>query len=148
MNKEEQLNLTVAPTLFIEFHGATKGQLSEALDMSQEICRVGDCLEFRPGLDRSEKDRIFRARHGLGEMIIRNHPDCRVLCMDVAVPITKYPELVETIRKKVAQANIVGYTLSHAGDGNVHLVMAGKKGDRKDFSMMIQSVQQPNRFGI
>jgi FAD/FMN-containing dehydrogenase len=81
-------------------------------------------------------------------MIIRNHPDCRVLSMDVAVPITKYPELVETIRKKVAQTNIVGYTLSHAGDGNVHLVMAGKKGDRKDFSMMIQSVQQPNRFGI
>ena len=29
---------------------------------------------------------------------------------------------------------IVGYTLSHAGDGNVHLVVAGKKGDNKEWA--------------
>jgi len=134
MNKEENLNLTVAPTLFIEFHGATTGQLSQVLDMANEICRAGNCLEFRPGLGRGERDRIFKARHGLGEMIIRNHPDCRVLSMDVAVPITKYPELIDTIRQEVEETKIVGYTLSHAGDGNVHLVIAGKKGNKKEWN--------------
>jgi D-lactate dehydrogenase (cytochrome) len=131
MNKEENLNLAIAPTLFIEFHGATRSQLSEALAMADEICRAGNCLEFRPGLGKGERDRIFKARHGLGEMIIRNHPDCRVLSLDVAVPISTYPEIVLTIRQQLKKTDIAGYTFSHAGDGNVHFVVAGKKEDKK-----------------
>jgi len=133
MNREENLDLSVAPTLFIEFHGITTAQLSEVLAMAEEICRGQGCLEFRPGLGRSERDRIFKARHGLGETIIRNHPGCRVLSTDVAVPNTQYPELIKTIRKEVEAHEIIGYTLSHAGDGNVHLVVVGKKGDRKEW---------------
>ena len=33
MNREENLDLSVAPTLFIEFHGITTGQLAEVLEM-------------------------------------------------------------------------------------------------------------------
>ena len=133
MNREENLDLSVSPTLFIEFHGITTGQLAEALEMAEEICRAQGCLEFRPGLGRAERDRIFKARHGLGETIIRNHPGCRVLSTDVAVPNTQYPELIKTIHHEVEAHKIIGYTLSHAGDGNVHLVVAGKKGDSKDW---------------
>ena len=133
MNREENLDLSVSPTLFIEFHGITTGQLAEALEMAEEICREQGCLEFRPGLGRAERDRIFKARHGLGETIIRNHPGCRVLSTDVAVPNTQYPELIKTIHHEVEAHKIIGYTLSHAGDGNVHLVVAGKKGDSKDW---------------
>jgi len=133
MNREENLDLSVSPTLFIEFHGITTGQLTETLEMTEEICREQGCLEFRPGLGRAERDRIFKARHGLGETIIRNHPGCRVLSTDVAVPNTQYPELIKTIHQEVDAHKIIGYTLSHAGDGNVHLVVAGKKGDQKEW---------------
>jgi D-lactate dehydrogenase (cytochrome) len=133
MNREENLDLNVAPTLFVEFHGITTAQLSEVLGMAEEICRAQGCLEFRPGLGRAERDRIFKARHGLGETIIRNHPGCRVLSTDVAVPNGQYPELIKTIRSQVEAHKIVGYTISHAGDGNVHLVVAGKKGDQKEW---------------
>jgi len=51
----------------------------------------------------------------------------------VAVPNTRYPELIETIHREVDAHQIIGYTLSHAGDGNVHLVVAGKKGDRQEW---------------
>ena len=134
MNREENLELSVSPTLFIEFHGITTGQLSEVLEMAEEICRQQGCLEFRPGLGRAERDRIFKARHGLGETIIRSHPGCRVLSTDVAVPNTRYPELIKTIHDEVDAHKIIGYTLSHAGDGNVHLVVAGKKGDDKEWA--------------
>ena len=133
MNREENLDLSVSPTLFIEFHGITTGQLSEVLEMTADICRAQGCLEFRPGLGRAERDRIFKARHGLGETIIRNHPGCRVLSTDVAVPNTQYPELIKTIHHEVVAHKIIGYTLSHAGDGNVHLVVAGRKGDQKEW---------------
>ena len=134
MNREENLDLSVSPTLFIEFHGVTTGQLSEVLEMAEEICHAQGCLEFRPGLGRAERDRIFKARHGLGETIIRNHPGCRVLSTDVAVPNTRYPELIKTIHHEVGTHKITGYTLSHAGDGNVHLVVAGKKDDREEWA--------------
>ena len=133
MNREENLDLSVAPTLFIEFHGITTEQLSEVLAMAAEICRAEGSLEFRPGLGRAERDRIFKARHSLGETIIRNHPGCRVLSTDVAVPNSQYPELIKTIHNEVDAHKIIGYTLSHAGDGNVHLVVAGKKGDQKEW---------------
>lgn len=134
MNREENLDLSVSPTLFLEFHGVTTGQLSDVLEMAQEICRAQGCLEFRPGLGRAERDRIFKARHALGETIIRNHPGCRVLSTDVAVPNSRYPELIKTIHSEVGAHKITGYTLSHAGDGNVHLVVAGKKDDRKEWA--------------
>lgn len=133
MNREENLDLSVSPTLFVEFHGITTAQLSEVLEMAEEICRAQDCLEFRSGLGRAERDRIFKARHGLGETIVRNHPGCRMLSTDVAVPNTQYPDLIKTIHNEVAANKIIGYTLSHAGDGNVHLVVVGKKGDLKEW---------------
>ncbi len=121
MNREEHLDLEVAPTLFIEFHGPSTGQLAEVLATAEEICRAGGCRDFRPGLGRSERDRIFKARHGLYEMIVRRHPDCRILVMDVAVPIMAYPELLAAIQAETAHSGLTGYFMSHAGNGNVHL---------------------------
>ena len=57
-----------------------------------------------------------------------------MLSTDVAVPNTQYPELIKTIQNEVDTHKITGYTLSHAGDGNVHLVVAGKKGDPKEWA--------------
>ncbi|UCF92721.1 MAG: FAD-binding oxidoreductase [Desulfobacterales bacterium] len=129
MNQEENTDLEATPTLFMEFHGATPSQLAEILKLVEDICRDHGCRHFQPGVGRSERDRLFRARHGLGEMILRKHPACGLLVMDVAVPITAYPELIATIQGEVTAARLTGYTFSHAGDGNVHLNLAGKKGD-------------------
>jgi D-lactate dehydrogenase (cytochrome) len=101
--------------------------------MAEEICSARSCLEFRPGVGRAERDRIFKARHGLGEMIIRNHPDCDILIMDVAVPITAYSELIAGIKAEIEGTDLVSYYISHAGNGNVHLNIAGKKGDREQW---------------
>ena len=52
----------------------------------------------------------------------------------MAVPNTRYSELIKTIHSEVGTHKITGYTLSHAGDGNVHLVVAGKKDDREEWA--------------
>jgi D-lactate dehydrogenase (cytochrome) len=129
MNADEHLGLAVAPTLFIEFHGATLGQLSEALETAEEICRAGECLEFRLGLGRAERDGIFKARHGLYEMIVRRHPNCRILVMDLAVPLSAYPELLTAMQAEIAASGLPGYVMSHAGNGNVHLDLIAPKND-------------------
>ena len=142
MNREEGLNLNLSPTIFAEFHGTTTGQLAEVLEMAEDICSAKGCMEFRPGVGRAERDRIFKARHGLGEMIVRNHPDCNILIMDVAVPITAYSELIAGINAELEGTHLVSYYISHAGNGNVHLNIAGKKGHREQWDQIHQIAER------
>ncbi|MGD2272505.1 MAG: FAD-binding oxidoreductase [Desulfobacterales bacterium] len=136
INREKALALQVSPTLFLEFHGPTQNQLADVLEITREICRQEGCRDFRTGLGRDERDRIFRARHEMGEMIVRNHPGCGVLVVDVAVPISAYPEMIAEARKTLVTTGLTGYTISHAGDGNIHLNLIGKKGDKKDWDLI------------
>jgi len=142
MNKEEQLGLNISPTLFLEFHSSTASHLAEVLEMAQEICSEQGCMEFRPGLGKAERDHIFKARHALGEMVIRNHPDCGILVADVAVPNAAYAEIIATIGEEMAAAKLLGYTFGHAGDGNVHLCIPGKRGDKKEWDQIDQVVKR------
>ncbi|UCH21397.1 MAG: FAD-binding oxidoreductase [Deltaproteobacteria bacterium] len=136
INREESLSLAVLPTLFMEFHGPTQNQLTDVLELAREICQEEGCGEFRSGIGRRERDRIFKARHELGEMIGRNHPGCDILIIDVATPITAYPEMIATAKEELISTGLTGYTFSHAGDGNIHLNLIGKKGDKKDWDMI------------
>jgi D-lactate dehydrogenase (cytochrome) len=138
MNAEENLKLTVSPTLIMEFHGTTTSQLAEVLEMAEEICKNEGCQVFEPGVGRSERDRIFKARHALGEIIIRKHPDCGILVMDVAVPITAYPELIAASREELGATDLTCYIISHAGNGNVHLNIAGQKENREQWDLIHQ----------
>jgi len=134
INREKGLGLATSTTLFMEFHGPGKSQLAETLDMAREICREKGCDEFRLGLERTERDRFLKARHELGEMIVRNHPDRAPISLDVAVPITAYPVLIGLARQEAEQSGIPGYIFSHAGDGNIHLVFMGKREDPDEWA--------------
>ena len=142
MNREAGLGLDILPTIFMEFHGSTTRQLEEILAMAEEICREQECRNFRPGLGRSDRDRIFQARHDLGEMIIRNHPDSRIKVMDVAVPITAYSDLISAIEEETADTHLPTYYISHAGNGNVHLNILCPKEDARRWEMIEQMVDR------
>jgi D-lactate dehydrogenase (cytochrome) len=139
INQEEGLGLNVSPMLFMEFHGPTKSQLSDLLEMAREICKGQGCGQFRPGLDREERDRLLKARYELGEMLVRNYPGRSPMVMDVAVPITAYPEMIAFAEAEKQSAGIPGYIMSHAGDGNLHLVFMGKADDKSDRDIFDQA---------
>ena len=132
INKERGLGLKVSPTLFIEFHGPSMGHLAEVMAMAEALCREGGADDFRTGLERDVREELWKARHELGEMIVRNHPERDHMGIDVAVPVTGYPEMIALAKDEVGKAGMPGYIFSHAGDGNFHLVMMAKKGDTKE----------------
>jgi D-lactate dehydrogenase (cytochrome) len=136
INKERGLGLNVSPTLFVEFHGPGRKQLEDTMKMAREICISVSCLEFRAGIDRKDRDDFLKARHELAEMIMRNHPGRSHIGIDVAVPISAYPEIIHLARKESENAGIPGYTFGHAGDGNLHLVFMGKTGDRNEWDII------------
>ncbi len=135
-NQEKHLGLTESPTLFTEFHGPSMSYLVEILDMVEEICKDAGHLGFQRGLGRDERNRFFEARHELGEMVIRAHPDCGTQVIDVAVPMTAYPDIIASARLATDSAGIPGYAFSHAGDGNLHLNLAGRKNNLDDWKLI------------
>jgi D-lactate dehydrogenase (cytochrome) len=136
IKKEHDLGLKVAPTLFMEYDGPSVPQLSEILDMTREICEDVGCDEFRPGLGMTERDRLFKARHELAEIIMRNHPGCSHMAIDIAVPITAYPEMIAMAMEDRKNSGIPTYIFSHAGDGNLHIIFEGKTGDEKEWAVI------------
>ena len=138
INTESQLGLTVSPTLFVEFHGASKTQLQEVMQMAQEICEDAGCLNVLSGIERKDRDALLNARYELAEMIMRNHPGRSHISIDVAVPVSAYPEIISLAGEESRKAGIPGYTFGHAGDGNLHLVFMGKTGDEKEWTIIDQ----------
>lgn len=136
INKERNLGLKVSPTLFIEFHGVTRSQLLEVTKMAQEICEDSGCHDFLPGIERKERDDLYKARYELAEMVILNNIGRSHTVIDVAVPMSAYPEIISLARKESRRSGIPGYTFGHAGDGNLHLILMGKTGDEKEWAMI------------
>ncbi|MCP4693375.1 MAG: FAD-binding protein [Desulfobacterales bacterium] len=125
MNREKALGLAETPSLFCEFHGISKAALSETADMARELCEDCGACRIRFGVEEAERKDLWRARHEAWETIHRAHPGKDTLIVDAAVPISKYPEMVDFAQRLVDEKRVVGYVFGHAGDGNLHVVMVG-----------------------
>ena len=141
LNDERGLGLVEAPTLFMEFHGPGQQALTQSMEMVREICLEKGGAGFQAGLGLSERNRLWEARHQAFETIKRAHPDHNFLIVDTAVPISRYPEMVEFARALLASKGQLGYVFGHAGDGNLHLVLVGKRLEPQRWEL-VQEVNQ------
>jgi D-lactate dehydrogenase (cytochrome) len=123
MNMDEGVNLPIAPTLLMEFHGATPATLQAELAMVRAICDECGAERFEAGVGREERDRLWAGRHHLGEILFRAHPGYIYLITDVAVPISRYPELAGYTNGLIETMQLKGALFGHAGDGNLHTVV-------------------------
>ncbi len=126
MNRQAGLSLLVGPTIFVEFAGPSVEYLKEVSQTAGEICRNYGCLSYQQGVGRAMRDNLFKARHTLGEMIIRSHPGRKAVTTDVAVPISRFPQMISFARSLCLDLALPNYLFSHAGDGNIHLVIMAR----------------------
>ena len=136
INQNRGMDLTEKPTIFMEYHGPSKGYLAEVMETTKEVCHVHGCLDFRSGIGRDERDNFFSARHHLSEMIVQNHPGCLFLSGDTAVPVSAYPTIIAMAREEIEKGGVTAYIFSHAGDGNLHLKYASRKDNKDDWRVI------------
>jgi D-lactate dehydrogenase (cytochrome) len=136
MNRENGLGLQVAPSLFCEFHGISRASLLETAALAREVCEDCGALNFAYGIDEQDRTNLWRARHDAWETINRAHPGKNTLIVDAAIPISRYPEMVLFAREQVREQGVSGYVFGHAGDGNLHVVMAGDPGDKAQWDKL------------
>lgn len=129
INREGHLNLKETPTLFIEFTGASEEGLKRDIEYAKEICNENKSICFESAIGREARNRLWEARHQVHEFIRRNNPGLSLLVVDVAIPISKYPQMVKFVRDTIKRFGIKAYIFGHAGDGNLHLVIAGDTGN-------------------
>src|SRR3990172_924667 len=124
LNDAGQLDLPVAPTLLLEFHGASGASLEVEMELVREICEESKCQTFTPGLGREARDRLWEARHCLCELLFLSYPLYCYLITDVAVPISQYPAIVAEASEALRLLDGVhGFVFGHAGDGNMHTLV-------------------------
>jgi len=148
INKYKKLTLTENPTLFIEFHGTTSSGLKEELEIVREICSENKVDIFDSGIGRQERNRLWEARYEVHESIKTNHPGLRALVIDTAVPISKYPEMVEFGHRVIRDLGLKGYAFGHAGSGNLHMEILGNPEDLSNWKQVKEAEDMIVNFAL
>ena len=141
MNREKNLGLAEVPSLFCEFHAISANALQETAHLAKELCEECGATGFQYATAEADRKELWRARHEAWETIHRAHPKQETLIVDAAVPISRYPEMVVFAQQAVDTHQAIGYVFGHAGDGNLHVVMAGDPANRTEWGKL-ESINQ------
>jgi D-lactate dehydrogenase (cytochrome) len=121
LNKDRNLAMEERPTLLMEFNGFSDEGLRDELVYIEEICTENGSTYIDKGIGRVERDRLWEMRHLTFESIKRQHPGLLPLIMDIAVPLSRYSDMVAFIKREVRA--LLAYVFGHAGDGNIHVIV-------------------------
>ncbi len=138
LNRDRGLSLQEMPTLLMEFHGYNEEGLKPELEFVEDICRENGCIFLDKGIGAAERARLWEMRHLTFESIKRCHPGLLPLIMDVAVPLSRYSEMVDYIKEEIK--GLTAYVFGHAGDGNIHVIVM----DRPDDETRWKKVEEVN----
>ena len=136
MNREKNLGLAEVPSLFCEFHAISANALQETAQLAKDLCEECGATGFQYATAEADRKDLWRARHEAWETIHRAHPKKETMIVDAAVPISRYPEMVVFSQKAVDEHRSIGYVFGHAGDGNLHVVMAGDPADQAEWGRL------------
>jgi D-lactate dehydrogenase (cytochrome) len=120
INHFKKLTMPEDPTLFVEFQGSSQAALEDEISWVKEICAENGCKNFAAGVGSEERDRLWEARYSAHESIKAAYPGRRGYIVDVAVPISAYPEIVQCAKHVIAQRRLVGPLFGHAAEANLH----------------------------
>ncbi|HRS83777.1 MAG TPA: FAD-binding oxidoreductase [Smithellaceae bacterium] len=119
LNADRGMTLEENPTLLMEFSGYSRQGLADEMAFVEEICFADGALSLDRGIGAEERARLWEIRHQTYESIKRHHPGLSPLIMDVAVPLSRYSEMVDFSKNEVR--DLTAYLFGHAGDGNIHV---------------------------
>ena len=121
VNRYSKLNYAVAPTLFFEFHGTTRG-VQEQVEQVGAIASSNGAGDFQWASKPEERSKLWQARHDAYYAALALRPGCKGWATDVCVPISRLAECIAETKADLAHASIQAALVGHVGDGNFHLV--------------------------
>ena len=121
INRYSDLSYPVQPTLFFEFHGSDNG-VREQAELVGEIAADFGGGDFQWASRQEERNKLWQARHDAYYAALALRPGCKGWATDVCVPISELTRCLLETRKDIDESGLLAPIVSHAGDGNFHLV--------------------------
>jgi len=108
------------PTMFFKFSG-TKGGVQENITHVKTIAKMHKSGDFEFAIDAEEQKTLWSARkESLWSMLALRTEGLEVWSTDVAVPLSRLPDIIEISKKEMDDLGLFASILGHIGDGNFH----------------------------
>ncbi|XPT02987.1 D-lactate dehydrogenase (cytochrome) [Ascochyta lentis] len=114
-----------APTLFFKFAG-TPSSVKEQVAQVQAMAKKAGSVSFEFAKSEQEKEDLWQARkEALWSVMAKGegNPDIAVWTTDVAVPISRLPQIIEETKDQISKSGLLGSIVGHVGDGNFHSII-------------------------
>ena len=110
-----------APTLFFKFAG-TPNAVKEQIDIVKNLARSQGSKTFDFAKSRDEAAELWSARKEAlwSVMAKRRDESDHVWTTDVAVPISRLPDIIEQTKEDMSSCGLLAAMVGHVGDGNFH----------------------------
>ncbi|NVJ68805.1 MAG: FAD-binding protein [Alphaproteobacteria bacterium] len=122
VNSYSGLKHREAPTLFLEFHGATEAVDAEVHTFSTMAAEAGGS-EIQFADHQEDINKLWHARHQLYYATRAMAPGKHIMTTDVCVPISRLGDCMLATRRDMDESPITGTMLGHVGDGNFHTIL-------------------------
>lgn len=114
-------NWKEAPTLFFKFAG-TPSAVKEQIGFVQKLANSKGSKSFEFARNASEATELWSARKEAlwSTMAQRRDDSDHVWTTDVAVPVSKLPDIIEETKADISSSGLLATIVGHVGDGNFH----------------------------
>ncbi|KAG4292601.1 D-lactate dehydrogenase (cytochrome) [Fusarium proliferatum] len=120
------------PTLFFKFSGSD-AVVKDSIIQVQTISKKHHANGFQYESDPEKQKALWSARkEALWSMMALRETDGHVWSTDVAVPLSRVSELIDTSKKELVELGLFGSILGHIGDGNFHETILFEEKQRKE----------------
>ncbi|KAJ5624525.1 CAZyme family AA4 [Penicillium lagena] len=110
----------VSPTLFFKFSG-TKAGVADSVDLTTKLAKNNKAQSFEFARDEKEAHDLWSARkQALWAMLALCKEGSDVWSTDVAVPLSRLPDIIEISKNELSDLGLFTSILGHIGDGNFH----------------------------
>ncbi|MFZ0451638.1 MAG: FAD-linked oxidase C-terminal domain-containing protein [Desulfatiglandaceae bacterium] len=135
INQNTDLNLPeVVAILFAETDGYTAEETKFQLNVVTEIFEKNGAVSVRRADTKEEAEALWTARKSAGGVIPRISKNLFV--EDLCVPMSKVPEMLQTIDELSKKYDVKIPTVGHAGDGNLHPAISIDSTNREEVRRM------------
>jgi len=115
-----------APTIFFKFSGTDSG-VKEQVAIVRNIAKKNGGKSFDFARNAEEQVELWSARkEALWSAMAMRRPGDHVWTGDVAVPMSRLPDIIEQTKKDLKGSGLTSSIVGHVGDGNFHSMCPGE----------------------
>ncbi|TVY37471.1 D-lactate dehydrogenase [cytochrome], mitochondrial [Lachnellula occidentalis] len=121
-----------APTLFFKFAG-TPNAVKEQIGIVKQLAKSTGSKTFEFAKNEAEQAELWSARKLAlwSVMAMREDETDHVWTGDVAVPISRLPDIIEETKEDINKSGLFTSIVGHVGDGNFHTILLYNDSQRK-----------------